>query len=203
MRCVRNDLRSTVQCQLRRTQHSLQQSLCALSYCELNGKTEGKKEEKESALLCFFKHSNRTQYTTKARRCLRTRLYWACAAPRANLIGGRDILCALPADKHNNQHKYTSAVYMHARTHVRAQHQREWVRSEGQTPSMRHITATAVGLTSTSRAPASPKPPHPSLAALSASHPCDTTHTHTKWRGKKKRNREKTQQHKRLVIVSA
>ena len=82
----------------------------------------------------------------------------------------------------NTHPQYTCT---HARTHVRAQHRREWVRSEGQTPSMRHITATTVGLTSTSRAPASPKPRRPSLAALIASHPCDTTHTHTKWREKK------------------
>ena len=68
-RSVRNDLRSTVQCQLRRTQHSLQQSLGALSYCELNRKKKkGKKNYKGALSHCFFKHSSTTQHNTLQKR---------------------------------------------------------------------------------------------------------------------------------------
>ncbi len=189
-RCVRNDHCSmvlyqwlTVNTVPELMRFCFQQLFRMLYYCQQI------EEEKESdATLITITHNHAILCTSEAVHGNKMILRSYCSLGTLHRGRARKSLRAAWEPNTTTVSTHIRIIYAHT---AQARHGGEWIRSEGQTPSHHgdNIPASAVGLTSTSRAPASPKPGRPSLATLSASHPCDA-HIHTpKGREEKSRKR--------------
>ena len=142
----------------------------ALSYCQQN---EEEKEKESDVNLITDTHNHALLNNSEAVHGNKMILRSYCSLGTPHRGRARKALRASWGPNTTTVSTHIRIIYAHT---AQARHGGEWIRSDGQTPSHHgnDITATAVGLTSTS----GPKPLL--LASSIASYPCATQpHTHT------------------------